>query len=421
MFALVDGNCFYVSCERVFDPALEGRAVVVLSNNDGCVVARSDEAKALGIPMGAVWHLQPASVHAATEAFSSNYALYGDMSRRMMETLRGFCEKLEVYSIDEAFLGFDSTGDWAALGTLVRGTVRRHTGIPVCAGFGPTRVLAKLANRLAKKTPGTGGVFVWPEGSEESAALLASLPVESVWGIGRRLTARLAGRGVKTAGDLRGMDNETARRLMGVTGLRLVWELRGVPCAGLEELAPAKKAICCAKGFGQPLSTLEELGEPLAAYTCRVAEKLREQGSAAGFLQVFLETNPHAAGESQYNPSASRNLTAPTNHSGDLCAAAGELLRRIHRPGHRFIKVGVLVSEFSPERESQGAFDSPPPETAARRRALMAVMDRLNREMGRGTVRPASAGGNAPRWRMRQARLSPRRTTCWAQLPVARS
>ena len=252
MFALVDCNSFYCSCERVFQPRLEGQPVVVLSNNDGCVVARSNEAKARGIAMGEVWHLARPELKAGVHVFSSNYTLYGDMSRRVMTTLRDFAERLEIYSIDEAFLGFDSRADWQRLGTEIRRTVSKHTGIPVCVGYGPTKVLAKLANRLAKKRPETGGVFVMPTNADELTALLDTVAVEDVWGIGRRLAARLLPHGVTTARGLRDMDDELARRLLAVTGQRIVWELRGVSCLELEEVAPAKKAICCAKGFGSP-------------------------------------------------------------------------------------------------------------------------------------------------------------------------
>lgn len=415
MFALVDCNSFYCSCERVFQPRLEGQPVVVLSNNDGCVVARSNEAKARGIAMGEVWHLARPELKAGVHVFSSNYTLYGDMSRRVMTTLRDFAERLEIYSIDEAFLGFDSRADWQRLGAGIRHTVGKHTGIPVCIGYGPTKVLAKLANRLAKKRPESGGVFVMPASTDELTALLDTVAAEDVWGIGRRLAARLAPHGVTTARGLRDMDDELARRLLAVTGQRIVWELRGVSCLELEEVAPAKKAICCAKGFGSPLSTVDELLEPLATYVSRVAEKLRAQKLTAGHLQVFLETNPHAAGR-QYSPGVGRALDFPTNFTPDLITEASAMLRAIHRPGYSFRKVGVLVSDLGAEAQVQSTLFSPSPESVAKQKTLMAVLDKLNRERGRGTVRFGAAADATPAWKMRQANLSPCFTTRWHAL-----
>ena len=415
MFALVDCNSFYCSCEQVFDPRLQGQPVVVLSNNDGCVISRNDAAKAHGIAMGEVWHLARPELKTGVHAFSSNYTLYGDMSRRVMTTLRDFAERMEIYSIDEAFLGFDSCGDWLEIGRRVRKTINRHTGIPVCVGFGATKVLAKLANRLAKKRAGYAGVFVWPESPEEVSTLLDSVPVQDVWGIGKRLADRLAPHGITTARALRDMDDTKAQRLVAVTGLRIAWELRGVSCLALEDLAEPKKAICCAKGFGAPLSTLDELLEPLAAYVSIVAEKLRAQQLVAGHLQVFLETNPHGSG-SQYNPGIGQALDMATHFTPELSARAAGLLRQIHRPGFSFRKVGVLVSDLQPEREVQSCFDGPSPETVARHQKLMATLDQVNRTCGRGTVRLGSAGALSPTWKMRQSHLSPCYTTRWGEL-----
>jgi len=418
MFALVDCNSFYCSCERVFQPRLEGQPVVALSNNDGCVISRSQEAKTRGIAMGEVWHLARPELKTGVHVFSSNYTLYGDMSRRVMLTLQDFAEHLEIYSIDEAFLGFASRTAWPRLGAEIKRTVGKHTGIPVCVGFGPTKVLAKLANRLAKKRPDTGGVFAMPDPPEALTALLDTVPVEDVWGIGRRLAARLHPHGVTTARGLRDLDDTLARRLLAVTGQRIAWELRGVSCLELEELAPPKKAICCAKGFGTPLSSLEDLLEPLATYVSRAAEKLRTQGLHAAHLQVFLETNPHAPGR-QYSPSLGRALACPTHFTPDLITAASALLKTIHRPGYSFRKVGVLATDLRPETDYQATLFDPAPETLAKRHALMAVVDRMNRERGRGTLRFGSAATSAPAWKMRQAHLSACFTTRWEELLTA--
>lgn len=419
MFALVDCNSFYCSCERVFQPRLEGQPVVVLSNNDGCVVSRTNEAKALGITMGEVWHLAKPELKNGVHAFSSNYTLYGDMSRRVMETLGGFAERMEIYSIDEAFLAFESRGKWRDIGNQIRATVGRHTGIPVSVGFGPTKVLAKLANKLAKKSAIHAGVFVWPDNAAEAEALLSSVPVTDVWGIGRRLGERLAPLGIATALGLRDLNDSIAQRLLAVTGLRIVWELRGVSCLSLEELSPPKKAICCAKGFGVPLSTLDELLEPLASYVSIVAEKLRRQKLVAGHIQVFLETNPHAEGR-QYSPGIGRALDMATNYTPQLCEVAGELLRKIHRPGFKFRKVGVLVTDLRAENEVQSSFFGLSPEVVARHRMLMATLDHVNLTCGRGIVRLGSAGNVSPKWRMRQEHRGPCYTTRWEELLTVR-
>ena len=421
MFALVDCNSFYASCEQVFRPDLAGRPVVVLSNNDGCIVARSAEAKALGIDMAAPWHeVEPQLPQGLVTVFSSNYTLYGDMSRRVMQTLGGFAHEMEAYSIDEAFLHFLPGADWHALGASIKRTVRRDTGLPVSVGFAPTKVLAKLANKVAKKDPARAGVCCLEAGSVDLAAILARMSPDDIWGIGPRLTARLAAVGVKTALDLRDLDDEVARRVLTVTGLRIVRELQGLSCLAVEEMAPAKKAICCAKSFGHPQETLEQVREPLMSYISRVAEKLRAQASVCGFLQVFLETNPFAAGDRQYFNSIGRELTTATNYTPDLCASAGELLNRIYRPGFRYKKVGVLVTNIVSESAVQSAFDTPPPSQVERRRKLMATIDAANLRFGRHAVRVASSArvDRQPAWWMRQTRKSPRYTTRWDEVPI---
>ena len=417
MYALVDCNNFYASCERVFQPRLEGRPVVVLSNNDGCVIARSNEAKALGIEMAGAWHeverrLPPGSV----EVFSSNYALYGDMSRRVMATLSGFAYEMENYSIDESFLSFPPGGDWTELGQTMRRTVRRNTGIPVSVGFAPTKVLAKAANRMAKKRPELGGAHLLSDEAEIDATLAGMAPSD-VWGIGRRLSERLATVGVRTALDLKRLDADVARRLLSVVVQRIVLELRGVSCLDIEEVAPAKQNICTAKSFGTALETLEELREPLASYVSRVAEKLRGQASVAGRVHVFLETNPFQKGP-QYFGGGGAAFATPTNYTPDLVAAANGVLERIYRPGCRYKKVGVMLLELGSEFAVQSSFDSPAPEVVEKRRRAMATLDAINLGYGRGAVRIASAAAPHPGWEMRQLRKSPRWTTRWEELPV---
>lgn len=421
MFALVDCNSFYASCEQVFRPDLRGKAVVVLSNNDGCVVARSAEAKQLGIPMAAAWHQVPEEVSRQAVVFSSNYTLYGDMSRRVLAVLSRFAEAIENYSIDESFLEFSPGPDWRALGQEIRATVYRHTGVPVSVGFGPTKVLAKAANRAAKKRPEAGGVFLLNDEGEIDA-VLAGMSTDDVWGIGSRLSARLEGVGVKTALDFKRMDDEVARRLLTVVGQRIVLELRGTSCLAIEDVVPKKQNICTAKSFGTPITTLESLREPLSSYVSRVAEKLRAQGSVCGRMQVFLQTNPFQPHQPQLYPAGETILTTPTNFTPDLVSAAQEVLTRIYRPGYYWKKVGVMLLELGPETSVQAAFDSPPPEAVDRRRRMMTALDAVNRVYGKASVRVASAAGRAPPdWKMRQANLSPRYTTRWEELPVART
>ncbi len=420
MFALVDCNNFYASCERVFQPRLEGRPVVVLSNNDGCVIARSAEAKALGYEIGDAFHLILDRLKRdGVTVFSSNYTLYHDMSQRVQATLGLFAETLENYSIDECFLHFKPGADWGPLGREIKRTVRKHTGIPVCAGFGVTKVLAKLANRTAKKRPEHGGVFVVPDAGEARDAWLRTFAVGDVWGIGRQLSGRLQAAGVLTAYDLSRLSDTSARSMLTVVGARIVMELRGVACLQIEEIAPEKKGIGSAKSFGVPLEDLETLYEPLSAYVSRIAEKLRDQRSVCGHLRVFLETNPFVPSDPQYHPSTGCDLPTPTNYTPDLCTTAARLMQRIYRPGYRYKKVGVMALEIAPESDTQLSFDAPTPEEIDRRRRLMAVMDKLNREHGRGTIRVASAGERSPAWQMRQALRSPCFTTRWADIPEA--
>jgi DNA polymerase V len=419
MFALVDCNNFYASCERVFQPRLEGRPIVVLSNNDGCVVARSNEAKALGIEMAGPWHLTEKRFPPGTvEVFSSNYTLYGDMSRRVMTTLGRFAYELEPYSIDESFLHFLPGGDWQTLAREIRKTVRQHTGLPVSVGFAKTKVLAKVANRLAKKRPELGGAHVLM-GETAIDAALSTMKPSDIWGIGNRLAERLVTVGVTTALDLKQLDIEVARRLLTVVGQRIVLELRGVNCLPLEEIALAKQNICTAKSFGMPLETLEQLQAPLASYVSRVAEKLRGQGSVAGRIQIFLETNPFQPQEPQYANSAGLTLLSPSNFTPDLVTAGMQLLKRIYRPGYRYKRVGVMLLDLGSSQVIQASFDEPPPELSEKRRRAMSVLDVVNQGFGRGALRVGSAAAPDPAWKMRQTRLSPRWTTRWADLPVA--
>jgi DNA polymerase V len=418
-FALVDCNNFYASCERVFNPRLLGRPIVILSNNDGCVIARSEEAKQLGIPMGAPAHEHKATFEKnAVVVMSSNYALYGDMSARVMETLRPCVPAMEVYSIDEAFLALE---DWqgAEFARELRARVRQWTGIPVSIGIGPTKTLAKIANRLAKKTPELGGVLDL-ETVRDIDELLARVPCGDIWGIGKRLAVRLAAGGIRTACDLKHGEAAWVRKTLGVVGERILRELQGVSCLALEEVPVPKKGIASAKSFGRPVESLRELEEALATYTARAAEKLRSGRLLARQVHVFVATNPFSARQPQYSAGAQTALVRPSNHSPDLIAAALELLREIYRPGHQYKKTGIFVTELIAESDLQPDLFEAPAETVGRVRELDRIVDGLNRKLGRNAIRYGSMGVKS-RWAMRQERRSQKFTTRWDELPVAKA
>ncbi|MGE4293908.1 MAG: Y-family DNA polymerase [Desulfovibrio sp.] len=419
-YAMVDCNNFYVSCERAFDPRLERRPVVVLSNNDGCVIARSNEAKALGIGMGEPAYKRERFFRDnGVRVFSSNYALYGDMSARVQRVLAGYAARIEHYSIDESFLHLSNdVGRLLALAREIRATVHRWTGIPVCVGLARTKTLAKVANRLAKKRPGGGGVLLLEAGRELDAAL-AGVEAGDVWGIGRRNARKLAALGVRTALDLRGMDEDRARKLLTVCGLRTVLELRGIPCIPLELAPPPARSVTCSRSFGVRISRLESLEEALAAFVQRAAEKLRRRGLLARAVQVYVETNRFVQ-EPQYTASACLPLEAATAYTPLLVATALRILRGIHREGYKYQKTGVLLLDLVPEQGRQCSLLGPDQTESARQRALMRTLDAVNARYSRDALRLAASGVGNREWHMRQERLSRRYTTHWQELPLAR-
>ncbi|PKN41005.1 MAG: SOS mutagenesis and repair protein UmuC [Deltaproteobacteria bacterium HGW-Deltaproteobacteria-18] len=419
-YLMVDCNNFYASCERVFDPRLEGRPVVVLSNNDGCVIARSGEAKALGIVMGEPAYKREAFfTRNGVHVFSSNYALYGDMSARVMQTLTRFADETEVYSIDECFLLLRGLSASSLLQTAreIRHTVRQWTGIPVCVGIARTKTLAKIANRLAKKESRDGVRLL--EDDEDINEVLQGLETGDVWGIGRKNAQRLSACGVRTALDLKGQDDDWIRRHLTVTGLRTVLELRQTPCIALEETPPPARSLVCSRSFGTRIESLDSLEEAVSAYVQRAGEKLRRKGLVAAAVQVFVETNRFQPGP-QYTGSRCRALPAPTANTLDLHGPALEILREIHKPGYRYQKAGVILLDLSPASGRQLSFLEPHGEEKTRRDALMLAMDRINTVHGRGTLTLAASGQGKKEWHMRQERRSPSYTTSWAELPVAR-
>jgi DNA polymerase V len=424
MIALVDCNNFYVSCERVFDPRLEGRAVGVLSNNDGCVVARSNELKALGVEMGAAMHLLPPAIKRQAVLLSSNYALYGDMSRRVTETLAEFSPHVEVYSIDESFVGFQGF-DPATLedrGHALRQTVRQWTGIPVSVGFAPTRVLAKVANRAAKKISAYEGVCKLEAGGPDTRALLRQLPVTELWGVARRTGERLALMGIKTAWELREADPKRIRRAFSVVMERIVWELRGQPAIQLDDMSAPKQQIMVSRSFGRQTYDLADLREAVRQHAARAGEKLRRQSSVTSAVMVFVRTNPFQLEQPQYRNSVVVPLPRPTDDSREITRAAAYGLQAIFLEGYRYQKAGVMLLDLSADANRQLALDETPQSEADRQRSqrLMATVDKLNRELGRDTVRLGlPRQGNA--WALRCERRTPRYTTRWEELLTVRA
>ncbi len=394
-FALVDCNNFYVSCERVFQPELRGRSVVVLSNNDGCVIARSNEAKALGIPIGAPWHLHRKCFDKdGVIVRSSNYTLYGDMSARVMNVLATFAPDLEIYSIDEAFLGMDGFGDRLEQhARTLRATVLQWTGIPVSVGIAPTKTLAKVANHIAKKNPQHAGVRLLTDQAEQDAAL-ALMELTDLWGVAGRLAAKLELLGIMTPLALKRTDPRFIRERLGVVLERLVLELRGTSCLGLEPQIPARKSIVASPSFGRAITTLADMREAVASYAARAAEKLRRQNLATAHLAVFIETNRFKPEDPQHFASRPVQLPVATSDTAKLITAAQAGLASLWRPGYRYKKAGVMLLDLHPaSRVQEGLFDK---RDDARGVTLMGTLDKLNQRYGRDTLAFAAAGRRQP-------------------------
>ncbi len=414
IFALVDCNNFYVSCERVFNPRLNHRPVVVLSNNDGCVVARSNEAKALGIPMGIPeFQIRQLIKEHQIAVFSSNYTLYGDMSQRVMETLSTFSPDLEIYSIDEAFLsltGFASR-NLSDYGRLIRARVKQDTGIPVSVGIATTKTLAKIAGDIAKKSD--GGVFDLT--GADRTNILAKTQVADIWGIGRAHTHFLHNHGIMTALQLSEASDQFIRKHMGVVGLRLVMELRGLSCLELEQCPSQKKGITCSRSFGRSITQLHEMEEAISTYVSRAAEKLRRERLSVSSLSVFLHTNQFKD-VTQYSNALTFTLPVATDSTPELIAAALEGIRKIWRDGFAYKKAGVMFLSLVPASQIQTSlFDA-----ADRSRAtkLMATLDAINHRFGAGTLQYASSG-ITKEWKASVNHCSPAYTTRWDELPIA--
>ena len=419
--ALIDGNNFYASCEQSLDPALIGRPLVVLSNNDGCIVARSAEARALGIAMGTPYFKARQHLNANNVVVrSSNYALYADMSQRLMSLLEAHCEELEIYSIDEAFgrICRPGNGDLQNWGRALRARVRRNLGLPIAIGLGASKGQAKLANRLAKQVPAHAGIFDLGCCNNPDH-WLETIAIEDVWGIGRKLARWCRLRGISNARLLRDMPSGELRAKCGVVGLRLQQELRGHACLPLE-LAPApKQETCVSRSFSRPVTTVDELRQAIATYVVRAAEKLRKQQQRAASLTIYTRTSPFIPGF--YSQAASTRLDLPSNDTAVLLQAALPLVGHIFRPNRQLAKAGVLMQHLQSNDILQTHLMVPMSEEQQQKRdCLMQTIDRINRRYGRGTLQWAGCGLH-PSWLMRRGQLSRAATTRLSDLPVVKA
>ncbi|SHL98916.1 Y-family DNA polymerase [Hymenobacter psychrotolerans] len=432
MFALVDCNNFYVSCERAFQPRLLDKPVVVLSNNDGCVISRSQQAKELGIGMGEPYFkLRELVRRHQVHVLSSNYALYGDMSGRVMHYLASVAPEVEIYSIDECFLDLHGLeryhGPLAALATGWREKVRRRTHIPVCIGIAPTKTLAKLANRLAKKSPALQGVLHL-DSDERRRWALEQVGVEDVWGIGSQYAQKLYAQGIYTAAQLASQSEAWARRhLGGVVGARLVRELQGTPC---QQLAPSedgslrRQSIACTRTFAQPLSDFATVAAAIAHFASKAAVKLRRQGSAASVLTVFISKSRFGMEPPPHTRSAVLTLPTATSDTSELLRHVRAALKRLWEPGGVYRKAGVVLDGLETAGQQQLLLFEPN-EQAERRAKLMAELDKLNERFGAGKVRFAAAlpaqGEMLMPWVGQQQFQTPAYTTCWEDLLCIRA
>ncbi len=410
MFALIDCNNFYPSCERVFNPKMEGKPILVLSNNDGCAIARSEEAKALGVEMGTPAHLIEGLIREKNiQVFSSNYTLYGDLSDRVMTILTGFVPQLECYSIDEAFLDMSQLRhqDLAAIGSQIRQTVRQHTGIPVSVGIAPTKTLAKMANRYVKKKKLEGGVY-WMNSSDQIRDVLQFTLVGAIWGIGPQRARLCLRHGFQTAYDLSRAPEEWVLKKMTVVGQRLLNELRGIPSIGWELETPPKKNIGSSRSFGQLMTQKIDIQQAVANYMATCALKLRQQRSCARKIHVFLQTNPFRTGDKQYFRSITMPLPVASNFTPELVRYGIKALEMIFRPEFSYLKVGVMVLDLVPENERQGGmFDR---QDRGKDTRIIKTLDSVNQSLGKDLVRFAVQGFEN-RYQLRAAHVSPRYTT----------
>ena len=432
MYALVDGNNFFVSCERVFRPSLNGRPVVVLSNNDGCAIARSNEAKALGIKMGAPWfQIRHMAESDGLVALSANFALYGDLSDRMMSLAAGLGMTQEIYSIDESFIDLTGVrGDLVERSHKIRSRILQWVGIPCGIGIGSTKTLAKLANHVAKTAERKPGSYpaqlaqvcdLATLTSDELTTVLAATPVNEVWGVGRQITKQLTQAGIHTVLDLVKLDPAMVKRRWSVMLERTVRELQGMPCIDLDHAPAPKQEIACTRSFGHPVTELKDLGEAVTEFASRAAQKLRKQSSTTSQVLVFIRTSPFRK-DPQYSRSTTVPLRRPSADTAVIIQAALAGLKAIYQPGFNYAKAGVMMLNLQSDTVQQGELDLEADDTKDRSQ-LMSALDGINDRYGRGTVLMASAGleGDKRVWAMKQERRTPGYTTRWEDMPVARA
>lgn len=403
MLALADCNNFYASCERVFQPSLHNKPVIVLSNNDGCVIARSNEAKALGVKMGEpVFKLKELIKRKNISVFSSNFTLYGDMSKRVMSTIREEVKRMEVYSIDESFMDFSGEAEVEEKAIALRKKVLQHTGIPISIGIAPTKTLCKVAGLIAKKHIKTG-VFLL-DNKELIERALKWLPIEDLWGVGRKHSAFLKNVGIYTAYDLCKADSSWIKRHLSIVGLRMVKELKGIPCLELEENAKHKKNIYTSRSFGKKINSLQEMMESVSSFASDCAYKLRQQKSCAFRVSVFITTDPFNPNAKQYKGFTNIKIDTPSNDSIEIVRISLQALKKIYRNGYVYKKAGVIVSDIVPQSQQQlSLFDILDRE---KHKKVMNSLDVINNKMGKDKVRLA-VQGHLRRWRLKQEQLSP--------------
>lgn len=418
-YCLVDCNNFYVSCERVFNPKLRRVPVVVLSNGDGCIVSRSQEAKDAGIPMAAaVFEYRKLIEQHGVQCLSSNYTLYGDMSARVIEAIQSLAPEVEQYSIDEAFLRLTNTNEWAAVAIAreIRERVYRWTGIPVSIGIAKTKTLAKIANEVAKRRRSLDGVHALLDDADVNDTLKQA-GTQAVWGIGPAVCKRLWSAGIKTAYDLKHTPENWILKTFSICQVRTVRELNGIPCVEMEDAPPPKKEIVRARSFDKLITSLDELREAIASYTARAAEKLREEGSAAGVVGVYIRTS-YFRKEPFFTNEGSMTLPEPTSYTPDLIRSALAVLGKVYRQGPLYKKAGVMMRGIvRADCIQRNLFEEA---LAPESNDLMAAIDRLQAQYGKGLITYGSEGLNR-RWKPKRGRLSGCYTTRWGEVPVARA
>ena len=415
--ALIDCNNFYASCERIFNPRLIGKPIVVLSNNDGCIITRSAEAKELGIKMGEPYFKAKKIIDKNNvRVFSSNYSLYGDISQRVMETLARFASDVEIYSIDEAFLGLNGFENYelSKYCQYIRRTIKQWVGIPVSIGVSTTKTLSKIANNLAKKNKEYEGVCILKSWFDINEALKLT-PIEDVWGIGRRLSVFLKKYKINTAYDFTQLDKGWIRKNMGVVGEKTFLELCGVSCIELELIPSDKKSCCVSRSFSKPVEKIDDLEESVSSYGTRVAEKVREEGLVAESMSIFVLTNYFNRKEKQYSNSIKLQLPYPTNNSIKIVKRALEGIRKIYREGYRYKKAGVILYGLTKAKQTRGLLDYDRENSDS----IMNTLDRINERYGSSTIRLASEGVEKS-WRMRRENVSPCYTTRFDDLVEAK-